>query len=103
MFRQGFAITLREKKPDFFASGRDSVSILVASACSWALLAALRGVPGALRERPDNPKVAQSRPGTPRRAARNVRECAEATKTDAESRPEARKSGLFSRNVIAKP
>ena len=46
--RQGFAITLREKRPDFLASGCDSASVLVASAHSRTLLAALLGVPGRL-------------------------------------------------------
>ena len=66
-----------------------------------------RHAPGVSRARSGSarttPKVVQSRPGTPRRAARSVRECAETTKIDAESRPEAKKSGIFSRNVIAKP
>ena len=54
--------------------------------------------PRASRARPGStrtaPEVGQGRPGTPKRAAKSIRERAEATKIDTESRPGAKKSGF---------
>ena len=64
------------------------------SGASW-------GVPGAPWERPESP---QGRPETPGRAPESVRERAEATKIDAESRPQAKTPSFFrsarSRSVV---
>ena len=53
---------------------------------------ASRGVPGEPRKRPEGP---QGRLGTPERTPRSARERAEATKIDAQSRPEAQEESFF--------
>ena len=61
----------------------------------------LGSVPGEPRELQESP---QGRPGTPKEAPRNAPERSEATKIDAESRPQAKKSSFFrsarSRSVV---
>ena len=100
--RKSIETRSREKLRD----GRDRVKI--GSGRFLGRLLAPKSVPNASQERLSSSRERlespQRRPGTAKKASRTVREHAEAAKIDAESRPEAKKSGIVhasrSRSIV---